>query len=129
MATSGSPVFDPGVATPAPGAAAGFLQTVSSTRQDANNSLTDYGTQSQRLAQGYFGTGAVGGGEGVGGAQQLQQGSVATAGNWYSSVGQAAVGQGAADYTNSQTDLASSVQRHLDTLTQQRNWAAIGMIV
>jgi hypothetical protein len=118
MAVSGSPVFDPGVATPAPGAAAAFDQTVSSTRQDASNSLTDYGTDSGRMAQKY--NNVV--------APQLQ-GSIATSGNWYSNAGQDQIGQGYQDYTNSQADLASSVQRHLDTLTQQRNWAAIGMIV
>ena len=120
MAVSAGPVFDPGVATPAPGAAAGFLQTVSDTRQDAADSLTDYHLQSTRAAQQYNDVQAP----------QLQ-GSIASSGNWFSNAtgAQPAIGEQEANYQNSQTDLKSSVQRHLDSLTQQRNWAAIGLIV
>ena len=118
MAVSGSPVFDPTVATPAPGAASVYDQTLGATRGEAAESLSDYSVQSNRLANVYNQVTAP----------QLQ-GSVGTSGNWYSNPGQQAIGQGVADYTNQQTDLASTVQRQLSTLTQQRNWAAIGLIV
>ena len=118
MAVAASPIFDPTVATPSPGAAAEYDQTLGATRQTAAEDLKDYSVQSNRLANVYSQVTAP----------QLQ-GSVGTSGNWFSNSGQNQIGQGAADYTNEQTDLQSSVQRQLDTLTQQRNYAAIGLIV
>ena len=113
-----SPVFNPSNAAPAPGAAAAFDMSVGQNQQTSAEDLLDFKQQSGQAANLYNQVTAP----------QLQ-GSVASSGNWYSDPGQKQIGQGAAAYQNQQTDLASSVQRNLDQLTQQSNWASIGLIV
>lgn len=113
-----SPVFNPSNAAPAPGAADSFVMSVGQNQQTAAEDLLDFKQQSGQAANLYNQVTAP----------QLQ-GSVASNGNWYSDPGQKQIGQGAAAYQNQQTDLASSVQRNLDQLTQQSNWASIGLIV
>ena len=122
MATSVSPIpFDPSAALGgASQNVAGYYQTMEDTGVQKTEDLNDLSTQSGRLQTQYNDVTAP----------QLQ-GSIATSGNWFSGAtsGQPSIGQGAANYQNAQTDLSSSVQRQLNTLTEQRNWAAIGLIV
>lgn len=109
--------FDPTVGTPPPGAAGSYFKMLDDTHVEADNARTDYNTQSTRMEQQYNNVLAP----------QLQ-GSVATNGNWYSQPGQDQIGRQYQDYTNAQSDLQSTVQRHLDSLTRQRMWGAVGLI-
>ena len=122
MATSVAPIpFNPSAALGgASQAGAGYYNSLEDTGVSRADDLNDLSTQSSRLQTQYNDVTAP----------QLQ-GSIATSGNWFSGAtsGQPSIGQGAANYQNAQTDLSSSVQRQLNSLTEQRNWAAIGLIV
>ena len=113
-----SPVFNASNAVPSAQDESTFNMSVGQNQQTSANDLLDFKQQSGQAANLYNQVTAP----------QLQ-GSVASNGNWYSDPGQKQIGQGAAAYQNQQTDLASSVQRNLDQLTQQSNWASIGLIV
>lgn len=118
MAASGSPVFDPSNATPTAQNESQYNMSVGQNQITATEDLSDYHQQSMRDYNLYTDV-----------TKPQLQGSVASNGNWYSDPGQSQIGQGLADYQNQQTDLKSSVQRNLDQLTQQSNWASIGLIV
>lgn len=113
--------FDPSAALGgANQSGAAYQETLSNTANSRANDLEDLSTQSSRMATQYNDVTAP----------QLA-GSISASGNWFSGAtgGQPAIGQAAAQYQNAQTDLQSSVDRSLNQLTQQRNWAAIGLIV
>jgi hypothetical protein len=116
MPTTGV-AFDPTVAAPPTDKQSGYFKTLSDTGVEAANTETDYATQSGRMEDKYNDV-----------LKPQLQGSVATQGNWYSNPGQDQLGQQAVDYTNAQSDLRSTVQRHLDSLTSQRNWASVGLV-
>jgi hypothetical protein len=94
-----------------------YDKTLANNQIEGNYARTDLATESGRMSDKYNDV-----------LKPQLMGSVATAGNYYSGAGQDQLGQQNIDYTNAQTDLHSSVQRHLDSLQSQNNWASVGLV-